>query len=122
MDLKIVHAGLANTITLYFFALGAWAFWRFIRKQGLDSSYWGALAIGGVLPVVQGLIGAYQWLVIGAAPARGWFHVLYGLVAILCVPAIYIYTKGQETRREMMVYAAAMIFAALIAIRAITTG
>jgi len=122
MDLKIIHAGLANSITYYFFAMGIWALLRYVRKEGLDSSYWGALAIGAILPVVQGLIGAYQWITFGIPPARGWFHVLYGFVAIISIPAIYTYTKGQETRRELIVYAPAMIFAAFIAIRAIATG
>ncbi len=122
MDLAVVHGGLARSITLYFFAMGVWGFIRYFRKLGMDSSYWGALVIGAVLPVLQGLLGAYQWLVVGVAPARGWFHVLYGVVAVITIPAVYTYTKGQETRREMLIYALALVFAALIAIRASTTG
>lgn len=122
MNLLLVHDGLSRSITLYFFALGAWAFLRFIRKQGIDGSYFGALVIGAILPVVQGLIGAYQWITFGIPPARGWFHVLYGVVAIIAIPAVYTYTKGQDTRRELIVYASAMVFAAFIAIRAIVTG
>ena len=122
MDLKLVHAGFANSITYYFLALGIWAAWRFFRKQGVDSSYWGALAIGAVLPVLQGLLGAYQWLTFGVPPARGWFHVLYGIVAIIVIPAVFIYTKGRGTHRELMVYAPAIIFGAFIALRAIATG
>jgi hypothetical protein len=100
--------------------LAIWGLWRLIRKQGLSSNYWGALIIGEVLIVVQGLLGGYLWL-IGLRPERS-IHVLYGLVAALTIPAIYAFTKGGQARREMLIYGVALLFLVGILIRAIGTA
>lgn len=135
MNLSFIHARLAITTTFYFLALAVWGLFTFLMAlkkrraesltapiQGvISSSYWGALIIAQVLTVVQGLLGVYLWI-IGARPERGWFHILYGIVAFLCIPAVYLYTKGQDTDKEMLVYGAVLLFAFGIALRAITTG
>jgi hypothetical protein len=120
MDLAEVHARLGNTALYYFLALAAWGLWRFFRKQGPDSNYWGALIIAEVLILIQGLLGAYMWLV-GRRPAEG-IHLLYGAVSLLVIPGVYAYTRGGEGRRVILVYGAALLFAVGITLRAITTG
>lgn len=122
MSLVEVHARLANTLLLYVILLAVWGLWRFIRREGIGSSYWGALAIAEILVVVQGLLGAYLWFFNTLRPERGGIHILYGVISALAIPAVYVYTKGGDQRREMLVYAAVLLFTVGLVLRAITTG
>ena len=120
--LRVIHTGLANTTLLFMLALGIWGFWNFFRGVGVTGSYWGALAIGEGVTVVEGLVGIALYLAGSAGPARGWLHILYGAVAMLCIPAAFSFTRGRSTRQEVLVYAAIALFLAGIAFRAQTTG
>jgi hypothetical protein len=122
MSLIEIHSRLGNTLLLYVAALAVWGIWRFIRRQGVDSSYWGALAIGQLLIMIQGLLGAYLWFINALRPERGGIHILYGVISALAIPAIYVYTKGADQRREMLVYAAVLLFTTGLVLRAISTG
>lgn len=121
MSLADIHGRLANTALYFFGIMALWGLWRFFRKQDLDSSFWGALAIGELLILVQGALGAYLW-VIGERPGRGAFHILYGAVAALLIPAIYVYTKGDDKFRVGLIYGAALLFGVGLILRAISTG
>ena len=120
MSLPEIHARLGNTALYFIFVLGAWGLWRFFRKQGLDSNYWGALIIGEILILVQGCLGAYLWLT-GLRPGRG-IHILYGLVAAMIIPGIYAYTRGDENRRVTLIYGVALLITVAIILRAIMTA
>jgi hypothetical protein len=120
MSLSDVHGRLANTALFFMIFMALWGLWRLLRKQGLSSNYWGALVIGEILVIVQGLLGGYLWL-IGLRPDRS-IHILYGVVAALVIPAIYAFTKGGQERREMIIYAVALLFLVGILIRAMGTA
>ncbi len=120
MSLSDVHGRLANTALFFMIFMALWGLWRLLRKQGLSSNYWGALVIGEILVIVQGLLGGYLWL-IGLRPDRS-IHILYGVVAALVIPAIYAFTKGGQERREMLIYAVALLFMVGILIRAMGTA
>ncbi len=117
----IIHDRLANTVLLYVLLMSLWGFWRFFRKQGMDSGYWGAVVIAEVLILIQGALGLVMRFS-GILPARGWTHILYGVVAAIALPAVYIFTKGSEGRRDMLIYASAFLFLIGISIRAMATG
>ena len=121
MSLTFIHDRLSTTITAYFLIMALWGFFRFFRKQGVDSSYWGALVIAEVLTLCQGGLGAVLWFY-GLRPDRGGFHILYGIVAAICIPGVYAFTKGSEDNRTVLVYSAVLLFAWGITLRAITTG
>jgi len=121
MSLADFHARLAISAILYALVLGLWAFWRYFRRQGVHSSYFGALVIAEILFLAQGALGGYMWLT-GLRPERGGIHILYGVVGALTIPGVYLFTKGREERRETLIYALAMIFATGILLRAMTTG
>ena len=121
MSLTPIHASLATTVLYYFLILALWGLWRFARKQGIDSSFWGALVIAEALVVLQGGLGAYLWLS-GLQPGRGWIHVLYGVVSVLALPTVFAYTHGDQDRRAMLVYAVALLFLVGITLRATGTG
>jgi hypothetical protein len=120
MSLAEVHGRLGNTAMYFMFLLGLWGLFRFFRKKGVDSNYWGALAIGEILIVAQGLLGAYLWI-IGGRPERS-IHILYGVMTALVIPAVYAYTKGDEGRRSTLIYGIALLISALLIIRAIATA
>ena len=120
MSLSDIHAALANTILFYFVAMAAWGSWRFLKKQGVSSAYWGGLAIAEILLALQALLGVYL-LIVGFRPARS-IHWLYGVVALLAIPGMYMYTKGRTDRPEMLMYAVVTLITVGLALRAIFTG
>jgi hypothetical protein len=119
--MQFIHARLASTVQYYVIAMMLWGLWRFWRKEGFNSSYWGSVMIAGVLILLQGLLGSYLWLS-GERPAQEVMHILYGLVGVIALPATFGYTKGIDDRRTLLVYA--LVFMALIGIfiRAVITG
>jgi len=120
MSLGDVHGRLANTALIYFGILAVWGLWRAIRKQGLDSSFWGALIIAEILIVIQGGMGLILWLG-GERPARG-VHILYGVVAALVIPGLYAYTRGENDRRVMLIYGITLLICVGVMLRAMTTA
>ncbi|RPI30901.1 MAG: hypothetical protein EHM70_12745 [Chloroflexota bacterium] len=120
MSLVDIHARLANTALLYGVLLGVWGLWRFFRKQGVDSSYWGALAIAELLIAIQAGLGVVLWLN-GARPDRT-IHILYGVVSLLAIPTAFALTKGRDKRSDMLVYGAVLLFLCGLILRAVSTG
>jgi CDP-diglyceride synthetase len=120
MPMPVVHDRLANTILLFCVAMALWGGWRFIRRQGVSSSYWGALVIAEVLILLQGALGAYLYLS-GLRPMRG-IHILYGVVSALALPLVYFYTKGREERPEMLLYSVSCLILIGLVLRAMFTG
>ncbi len=118
--LATVHARLAITAVLFAFALGAWAAWMFLRGQGVSPSYWGAVIIGEIVMLVQGMLGVL--LVVTGQLPRDLLHFLYGVLVALSFPAVYVYTRGRTDRPEAGWYALAGFFVFGLAIRAIMTG
>jgi hypothetical protein len=121
MSPAIIHARLANTALLYFGILFIWGLWQFFRKEELSSSYWGALVIGEILLLVQGALGIFLYT-IGLQASRGGMHILYGVVGILGIPAVYVFTKGRNDRSVVLIYAAITFFCAIIFLRSMATG
>ena len=77
MSLIEIHSRLGNTALFYTIVMAAWGLWRYIRKQNVDSSYWGALVIAEVLYLAQGGLGAYLFLS-GIGVLQRSIHILYG--------------------------------------------
>jgi uncharacterized protein YybS (DUF2232 family) len=92
MSLVDIHARLANTLLLYVIILAVWGLWRYLRHQGVDSNYWGALAISEVVIVIQGLLGASLWFINALRP-EAVDPYLYGS-SVHSPPLVYVYTKA----------------------------
>ena len=120
MALVQIHARLANTTVLFCIIMALWGAFRFLRKQGLAGSYWGAVIIAEILILVQGALGLYLWI-IGLRPDRG-IHPLYGVVTALAIPFVYVFTKGREDRPEMLMYTVAFIMMIALILRAMFTA
>lgn len=120
MSLTQIHGALANTVMYYFVILAIWGLFRFFRKEGISSNYWGALAIGEILILSQGALGLYLWIG-GARPERT-LHFLYGIIGALVIPGLYLYTRGEERRQVMLVYGVSLLIAVALIVRATMTG
>ena len=115
-----IHGVLSNTLLLFMALAGVWGLVRYFRRGGVDGGYWGILVIGELLVLAQGILGLVL-LLGGAAPGRG-VHVLYGVVAVLTLPAAYGFLRGRDDRRASLVYGLLCLFLAAIAWRAASTG
>lgn len=120
MSIIEFHARLGNTAVYYIIAMALWGVWRWFRKQGIDSNYWGALLIGELLILIQGALGGYLWFT-GLRPGRD-IHLLYGIASALVIPAIYMYTRGDAQRRSMLLYGVSLLVLVGLLLRAIMTG
>lgn len=116
----MVHDRLANAMILYSAVAGAWGIVGGLRRQSMSGSYWGIIAIAEVLFLAQALVGVALWLG-GDRPARG-VHVLYGVVAILSLPAFYAMSKGRDDSRAVWTYGLLFFFLVAITLRAMTTA
>ena len=120
MPLVEIHARLANTTLFFIVIMAIWGAFRFLRKQGLAGSYWGASVIAEILILLQGALGVYLWIV-GLRPDRG-IHPLYGAVIAFALPFVYLYTKGREDRPEMLMYTVAYLLMIGLTLRAMFTA
>lgn len=97
MSLALIHDRLADTAGLFIAALGVWALVLRLRGRPLDSNWFGAAVIGEVLIILQGLLGGWLYLQgLGVVLPRPFMHILYGVVAVVTLPAAYGYFGGLE--------------------------
>ena len=122
MSIIEIHGRLANTALYFCIAMAVWGLFRYFRKQGVDSNYWGAMAIAEVLLIIQSSLGAYIYFSGIGNLAGKMIHILYGVVAILVIPGVFAYVKGDQQRRGMVVYGVAFLFLIGIVLRAMTTA
>ena len=122
MTIIEVHSRLAITTIMYAVIMAVWGLYKYIRKRQIDSNYWGAIVISEVLILVQAGIGVYMFLGGVGHLTRGYMHILYGIVAALSVPAVYVFSKGDDTRRMNLIYGLIYIFQAGILVRSMMTG
>ena len=121
MTLVDVHGRLATTAILYIVIMTLWGLWRFFRRQGVDGNYRGALLVAEILLLVQGGLGAFLFIG-GGELERGYIHILYGVVSVLAIPAIFLYTREDENRVSVLVYVAVLLFLVGILFRSMATA
>ena len=96
MSIVEIHGRLGNTALLYVIILAVWALWRYFRRQGVDSNFWGALAIAEILLLVQGAFGAYIYFAGIGYLERQFMHFLYGIVGLIVIPAVFALIRGRD--------------------------
>jgi uncharacterized membrane protein HdeD (DUF308 family) len=100
---------------------GIWGIVTRFRDQPITGNFWGILTVGALLILGQGLLGAYLWL-IGERPGRMGVHILYGMVAVIALPAYYAISKGRDDKFAALAYGLLCLFLAAISLRAMVTG
>jgi hypothetical protein len=121
VDLTFLHGRIAVTAILFAGICGVWGIYNYLRNEGVSGNYWGTLAIGELLMVAQGILGIVLMLE-AHRPARPGIHILYGIVAVVTWPAVYIFTQGRATRRESLIYGVIGLFMVGVTVRALMTG
>ena len=111
---------MAQSGILFFIALGVWALWLRIRSRPLDGGWYGAAAIGEMLMIVEFLLG---WLLygqgLGGNLSRGFVHILYAAVAVITLPAAYLYlSRLQDENVKTVLFAVVCFFLMEVIIRA----
>lgn len=100
MPIVEIHARLANTCSMFLGALTIWAFFLWLRKQPLSGGWFGAMVIYEGLVIVESLTGTYLYTQgANAALDRPWLHILYGINAIVVLPAAYLFFNSIEDER-----------------------
>ena len=108
MTLSQIHVGLANSAGLFIAVLGLWALFQRIRSMPLDAGWYGAAVVGEILLIAQGVLGLILYLQgLDVMLPRPFMHILYGVVAVVTLPAAYSYFGSLEDDK---VKALAMFF------------
>ncbi len=115
-----LHRVISLSSVIFLGFIGIWGFIRAIRDNGVDGSYMGALVIGELLLILQALLGLIM-VIDGARPGRT-VHFIYGAFALVALPGLFAYLKGDDTNQSQWYYAIAALFLAGVAVRAIGTG
>lgn len=115
-----LHQGFFTVLLLYALFLALWGLFLYFRGSNPSGGYLGALLIVEGIAVFQGLIGLVL-LLQGNRPHDG-LHLLYGVVAVLTLPAAYFLSGQGRERKDSLVFSLAMLFLVGIAIRGATTG
>ena len=112
MSILEIHDRLADTSTLFVAALGLWALFLRWRAQPLDGNWMGGAVVGELLLIAQGLLGSYLYvgLGLGSGLPRPFMHILYGVVAVITLPAAYSYFGQLEDEKVKTVAMAAACF------------
>lgn len=120
MTLNEIHGLLGNALTIFSALIALWALLHALRGREIGGDFWGAVAIGEGLIVLQALVGGIL-LLQGAVPART-VHFLYGGLTLLTWPAVFAFTRGDTTRRAAIIWVLASAFLFGISLRAMMTA
>lgn len=120
MSLVEIHGAISWTTVIFFGLMGVWGLIRAVRRYRVDGSFMGAMVIGEGLFIAQALLGLILVLT-GARPGRT-VHFLYGIFALVALPGLFAYLRGEDDNQAQWYYAIATLFLAGVAIRAIGTG
>ena len=121
LTLSDVHSRLMVTIVLFALVAGIWGIATRLRGKGISANYWGILAVGELLFIAQGALGAYLWLS-GARPGRLGIDVLYGILVAITLPGYYSISKGRDDATASLIYGALCFLIVALSWRAMTTG
>lgn len=123
MSLTDVHAALARSSLIFSLIIAGYGFWRYLRRQepAVDASFLGALAVGEILFLAQGVLGLILWGS-GRTFERLWVHILYGVVLVITLPGGFAYLRGGNSRREALIYAVLGLFLAGVSLRAMSVA
>jgi hypothetical protein len=117
--IHLLHDNLSTTVMLFFLAVGLWGMIEFARGGQIGGNIGGALVIGQVLVVVQGLLGMVLYLFTDDRP--GFMHLLYGFTAALSLPFVWSYMRDKAPRPGLLMYSLISLFIFGLAIRGMTT-
>jgi heme A synthase len=119
--LSALHRISATALLVFALVLAVWGTYLYFRKAALSGGFRSSFLIMFGLTVVQGLLGAVL-LLLGNRPGDWPLHIVYGIFAVLALPAVYRYAQGGTKSREAVFLAGAAWVVAIAYFRGIATG
>jgi heme A synthase len=112
----------AYAMVFWMLLVGAWGVARhWSGRPQISVSYSRALWLAGALPVLQALLGAVL-LVQGHWPDNVLHIFLYGTLAPLVLPVVYLYTQRRGFDHPALAFGLACLFQVAFLWRAISTA
>lgn len=118
--MRFLHGGFANALSMFSIIAALWGLLSAIRRRGVDSNYWGILAVAEILAMAQALLGGLLYAG-GERPGSG-VHILYGALVVFSLPLYYSLSKGRNDRRAALIYSLICLFIFAMSLRAIMTS
>lgn len=115
-----MHQGFATVFLIYSLFMALWGFFLYLRGSNPSPGYLGALVLDEGVAVIQGLIGVIL-LAQGHRPHDA-LHFLYGVLAVVALPAAYFLGAGGTDRRDSGIFGLAGLLLVGIALRGMMTG
>lgn len=119
--LAFLHGYGARVLVVFAVVLGLWGAYHYFRNQKVSGGFRSTYLIMVGIVAVQGLLGVTA-LLVGAAPREGILHMVYGAFAVLFLPGAFLYSRGDDRRREALILAGASWIVSIAFIRGISTG
>ena len=119
--LTFLHGYGARVLIVFAILLGLWGAYHYFSNRPLSGGFRSTYLIMAGLVPVQGLLGVAA-LVSGGNAREGILHFVYGVFATLFVPGAYLYSRGNDARREALVLTGACWIVAIAFFRGISTG
>ena len=119
--LAFLHAYGARVLVVFAVVLGLWGAYHYFRNQKVSGGFRSTYLIMVAIVAAQGLLGV-AGLIFGTGPREGILHMVYGAFAVLFLPGAYLYSRGDDRRREALILAGASWIVSIAFIRGISTG
>jgi hypothetical protein len=118
--LQVVHQRFALALIIFAAALGLWGTFEFLARRAVSGGFRSSFLLMAVLTAAQDLAGLALFL--GGRPPHYLLHVVYGIFAIIFLPAVFIWA-GRGSRLREAAFLTASCWIALVAYgRGYTTG
>jgi CDP-diglyceride synthetase len=119
--LDFLHQRFAIALMVMAVVLGLWGTYQFFRHKSVSGGFRSTFLLLIGLTAVQGLAGVGLY-VSGQHPARGILHVVYGIFAIVFLPAAFTYGARGDRAREAAFLATACWIVLIAYGRGFATG
>lgn len=116
----VLHQGFARAFLIYSALMGLWGLFLWLTGRPPTGGYLGALVLDEGLALVQGVVGLLVHA--GGHAPHDVLHYLYGIVAVVSLPAAYFLSDEGTTRRDSLYFGLAGLFLVGVAIRGTITG
>ena len=120
-SLAFLHSYGARVLVVFAVVLGLWGADHYFRNQRVSGGFRSTYLIMAALVFLQGIFGVAA-LFVGGNPREGFLHMVYGIFAAIFVPGAYLWSRGDNQRREALILAGASWIVSIAFIRGISTG
>lgn len=118
--LQALHVVLSRAAILFAIVLGIWGAYQLARHRQVSGGFRSSYLLMIALTIVQGIVGAIIFFA-GQRPHE-LLHVVYGIFAVLFLPAVYFYSERRDDLREAAFLAAACWIVVIALARGVMTG